>query len=703
MKLRLIAVPAATLAGMSLPAAAQEQLVLEPIVVETLRPPAAEASVPESVVVIEGDDIIREAGGDLPRYLGDRVPGFSQANGTISDASQTLRGRNYQVLVNGVPRVSQLRGFSRDLALIDPASIARVEIIKGATALYGNGAPGGIVNIITRAADEEGLGYGGLALLSFNDQNVGDSLATDVSAYTQFRNEAFGLRVDFAGSFTGDTFDGAGRLMPSDPLIGQGGGDNLTRYALSATADYTVGDHEFTFYGTAAHLSQDIDFNPDYTTDPVTTDLTSPYTGEDPEDDTQTFSLNYRNGATPLGELRVTAFYSHSDRRAAFVPLGPANPLVYFSGDPLDPQDPDAQSVLETEQYGLRTALTNDVGSASVTVGVDYQHDHVGQTILDGREIIAPMRQDSIAGFAQVDLPVGERIDLRAGMRYEKFFLDVEDFTRPEVFQLGVPVPLPAVEVTGGSFDYDALVFNIGGVLHATDAVDLFAGFNQGFSIPDVGAFTRRAMNPNPFDPTPVSFASIQPEAAIVNSYELGVRYDEGWLHGEAAGFVSTSEEGTTFDPATNEITQQEEIIWGAELTVAADVRDDLSLGAALGYQEGRYDSDGDGDIDAYLPNNRIVSPFTGTIYGDYAVTPRLSLGGEVVYTAGRDRDPAFELEDTFIVDLHGSYDLGPGTVYAGVWNLFDRDQLNPTATSVRNIPIADEGRRIWVGYSVRF
>lgn len=703
MRLMSSAAPAAILAGLALPAAAQDSFVVEPIVVETLRTPAVQGSVPGSIEIIEGDEIVEEAGGDLARFLGNRVAGMAPSTGTISGASQTLRGRDFQVLVNGVPRVSALRGFSRELALIDPSSISRVEIIKGATALYGNGATGGLVNIITRAADKEGASFGALTRLSFNDQNVGESLGTDLSAYGQYRNEDFGVRLDLGATLTNNTFDGAGRQMPSDPLIGQGGGDNLRRYALSATADYAVGPHEFELFGTVVKLDQDLDFNPDYSTDPVTTDFSSPYEGEDVEDGTKSFIANYRNRETPLGDLKVTGFYSNSERQAAFVPLGPANPLVYFSGDPLNPQDPDAQSVLDTEQYGARATLSNEFEYAIVTAGIDYQHDNVSQVILDGRDIIAPMSQDSIAGFVQVDVPVGEMVDLRAGVRYEKFFLDVEDFTRPTVFQLGVPFPIPAVDVIGGSFDYDALVFNLGGVLHVTEEIDVFAGFNQGFSIPDVGAFTRRALNPNPFDPSPISFASIQPAAAIVNSYEAGVRYDDDWLHVEAAGFVSTSDEGTTFDPATNEITQQEEIIWGAELDVAAEVTDDLAIGTVLGYQEGRYDSDGDGDIDAFLPNNRIVSPFTATVYGDYAVTPALAVGAEVVFTAGRDRDPAFELENTVTVNLHGTYDLGPGTVMAGVLNLFDRDQLNPTATSVRNIPIADEGRRIWVGYEIDF
>lgn len=711
------AAPAAILAGLAVPAAAQETITLAPIIVESFRMPTIQSAIPGTVEIIDGEEIV-DSGKDVSQFLGSRVAGLAPSNGSIlSNANQKMRGRHVQVLINGIPRVSALNGISRELALIDPSSIARIEVIKGATALYGNGAAGGIINIITRAADKEGLSFGGLTRFSFNSADPDDSLATDLSAYMQYREGDFGVRVDLGTTLTDGRFDGSGDLMPADPMIGQGGGSDLERYALSATVDYAIDEHEFEFHGNFVRIDQDIGHFADYATDPVSADFSNPYTGEDVEDETMSFSGTYRNRETLLGDLNVTAFYSKSEQRTAFVPFGPANPLVYYSGDPsgfpagdyLSLQDPDMQSLLDTEIYGVRATLTHDFDVVTVTAGVDYQHDNIRQTMLDGRDTITPLEQDSIAGFVQVDVPIGDMIDLSGGVRYEKFFLDVGNFTRPAaIYGPLLPYfpafgPIPAVDVTGGDFEYDALVFNLGGVLHATDEIDVFAGFHQGFSIPDVGSFTRRAMNANPFDPSPISFASIRPEAAIVNSYEIGARYDNDRVHAAVAGFVSTSEEGTTFDPATNEITQQEEIIWGAELNIAADVTEDLMLGTVLAYQEGKYDSDDNGSVDSYLPNNRIVSPFTATVYGDYAVTPKLDIGVEFVFTAGRDRDPAFDLDDTHTVNVHASYDLGPGEIQAGIWNLFDTAQLNPTATSVRNIPVADEGRRIWMGYQFEF
>ncbi|KIC20353.1 hypothetical protein RA20_09060 [Leisingera sp. ANG-Vp] len=67
-------------------------------------------------------------------------------------------------------------------------------------------------------------------------------------------------------------------------------------------------------------------------------------------------------------------------------------------------------------------------------------------------------------------------------MRYESFALTLDNFTRPDVVQLTAirAAALPAVNVTGGGFDYDAVVFNQGGVYHLTRVIIVFAGFSQG-------------------------------------------------------------------------------------------------------------------------------------------------------------------------------------------------------------------------------
>lgn len=707
-----------TTSGFAQEAEEEDLITLEPIIVTAYRSNADTSAIPGTVQVLTAEDLNQRIldGESLERILSDYVPGLSVSNGTISGASQTLRGRSIQILINGVARTSELRGFDRELALIDTNSVERIEIIKGSNAQYGNGATGGTINIVTKQAGDVTESTISTRL-SAQGEDLSNSLGGEIFAAHDVRAGDLGLRVELSAESMGDQFDGAGRQIPSDPIIGQGGGSDFTKYAIGVAADYSIGQHEFDLRFDANRFKQNIDFFTDYETDPVSVDPTAPYTGQPVEDETQALTLRYLNTQFALGELEVQGYYTHNDRTAAFVPAGVANPL-YYPISLTDPrQNPDAQTRLETTTYGIRstvrTPLDQLAAGAQLTWGVDIGKDEVNQRLLDGTEVIAPMDQNSVAAFVQLDTPIGDRFELSGGVRYERFDLTVSDFVRPNAVQLtaGGPVPLPAVNVIGGDFDYDATVFNLGGVYQVTERTDIFAGFSQGFSLPDVGAFTRRALPANPFLPgQTLSFASIAPEAQIVDTYEIGARYRGDAFRIEASAFFATSDEGTIFNAATSAITQQKEETWGAEIIADYQVNPALNIGVAASFTEGRFDSNGDGDTDSWLPNNRIASPFKTTLYGVYEFQNGLRVAGEVVYTGKREKQDYSTVEDTTTVNLRMAKQIGSGTLSVAVENLFDTDQLNPTASVVRinpltgeDIPVASEGRRFWAGYSVRF
>ncbi|MFV0491682.1 MAG: TonB-dependent receptor [Pseudorhodobacter sp.] len=705
-------------AFMTGPAPAQEQagdpVVLDEIILDASRTGATESAIPGAVQVLEGEELEQrvQGGESLERVLGATVPGFAPSNGTIGGASQTLRGRSPQILIDGAPRMSELRGFSRELSMIDPASIERIEIVKGSTARFGNGATGGIINIVTRLPED-----GERTDLSFglSTGNKGSSMGGSLSFGHSRHVGDLGIRLELSHRASNDLYDGDGNRIPSDPVIGQGNADNARKTAGAVAFDWRSGNHEVTGRIGAYNFTQEIDKFTNYGTDPVSVDSTD-YSGRDVTDKGRYATLNWRNSDTAIGETELSLYTSRTKRRAAFVPAGIANPL-YYPISPTDPtQDPNAQSELTTRTLGarftVRTALDGWREGAQLTWGLDIGHDNVSQRDQAGRHLIAPMKQDSVAGFAQLDLPLGN-VDLSAGLRAERFSLSVRDFIRPDAIQLtaGGPVLLPAVNVTGGDFDYDALVGNIGAVWHASPRFDLFAGISQGFSVPDVGGFTRRAMAANPFLPgQTVSFASLRPEAQKVNTAELGLRYFGERLDASASVFMSESDEGTVFDSATNTVTQQKERIWGGEAALRYTVNDALHFGGLLGWQEGKYDTDGDGSRESWLPNNRIPTPFTATLTAGYRFENGLRLDGELVYAAGRHKAGQPHLDEMVTVNLYGAYPLGAGNMVFGVTNLLDRAQNNITASSVRENPltgdairVADQGRRIFLGYGLSF
>ena len=677
------------------------------MIVTATRAPRPVASIPGSVIVIEKEEIQKELAftSDLTNVISKRVPGFSVSNQTISGASETFRGRRVQVLVDGVARSTPLRDVSRLLSVIDINRVERIEVVNGASSIYGDGATGGVINIITKDAEQENtINLEVSSGIRAFTEDIADSLAPEGSATASGRFGAFDYLATLSGRLVNDTFDGAGNRLPDDPLIGQGafaklGGSHEGR-RLEFSADFV-------------QLDQEPDFYADYDSDPVSVDFEDSYEAESIREDSNSQSLLFTDRNFALGDLSIRAYRNDIEKRFADARLSPANFAVLFSGDPANPVSEDGQTTLESLQYGVRstvdTRLDNLVQGVldglALTWGFDYGHSTTEQEFENGVETIAPMTLDSYAAFLQTEVTPWSFLLLRGGVRYERFDLEVDTFTRPSylVLQNGFTFPIPEVRVLGDEFTFDEFVFNLGAVAFATEELEFFAGYSRGYSLPDVGGFTRRAATGASGT---VDFADIGPEAQTVDNVEAGLRFDREPFRLALSGFVSWSDLGTNFDASTNEVQQQKEEIYGIEAIGEVDVLDNLTLGTVFGWREGRRDTDGNGSLDANLPNNRIGAPFRVTAYADYRTEFDLTLRFEALYTSRRnqfDGVQKVELKPTYTFNLSARYPVLGGQLGFGVENILDRAQENPTATATRNLPVNAFGRIVSLTYSRSF
>ena len=128
--------------------------------VTATRSAASAAAVPSAVTVVTREQIESQTkvAPRLGPILAQAVPGLAAATENLSNFGQNIRGRSLLVLIDGIPQ-STSRNVSRDFVNIDPAAVERVEVIRGATSLYGDGATGGVVNIITRRPTPGPLRY----------------------------------------------------------------------------------------------------------------------------------------------------------------------------------------------------------------------------------------------------------------------------------------------------------------------------------------------------------------------------------------------------------------------------------------------------------------------------------------------------------------------------------------------------------------
>ncbi|MGL4289514.1 MAG: TonB-dependent receptor [Phreatobacter sp.] len=705
-------------------------MVLDEITVTATRAARPIEQVPTTVQVIERAEIVQQLqfSNNPAVALSKLIPGYSASTETISGASESYRGRGLLVMIDGVPLNTPLRDVSRIASMIDLNSIERIEVASGASSLYGAGATGGTVNFITRRpVDGKPQVTVSTALRAFT-ANVGNSLAPEVSVSVLGGQNGFDYSVIATGRAAGRTYDGAGRELASDAMLGQGGGDRYWNGNLFARLGYNFdAARRFEISANMIRLEQNPQYNTLYSGTYARPDTSTLYQGSSVMERTSSFQARYTDTSFLLGNLSVLGFYNDTNKRFNYSSYSfPYNSQVYYSGNPASPTSPANQTILHSTRYGVNATVDTPLDfvwrGAKLTWGVDAVRDHTSQELTDGRAVFTPLAQTTLAGFTLLQVPITDRLTVRGGIRYENFALTVSDYTRPDVYaglSAATVFLLPALPVTGGSFNYSAPTYNLGATFKLTDTIDIYGGFSQGYALPDIGAFTRRAgstlayacpvMMPACLPAgTTVSYASIAPRAQLVNNYEIGIRGRIGSFRGGLAGFVSTSNDGVTFDSVTNQLSQQKEVIYGVEFQGEVALSTAFTLGTNMTYREGRYDSNKDGRLDSWLPNNRIANPFRGTLYGTYRFDNDVALRVEGVGFTGREQPinlggTIYKIRPGFTMNASVTAPVYGGQAFLAVNNLFDTLYENPSATSVRNLTSYAWGRTVTAGYRRSF
>ena len=123
----------------------EKRLEDQPMRVEVL----AREEIEEKMLMTPGDIVMM-----LNEMGGMRVQATSPSLGAASVRIQGMRGRYTRVLSDGLPLFGEVGGLG--LLQIPPMDLGQVEVIKGvASALYGAGAMGGVVNLLSRRPGRE--------------------------------------------------------------------------------------------------------------------------------------------------------------------------------------------------------------------------------------------------------------------------------------------------------------------------------------------------------------------------------------------------------------------------------------------------------------------------------------------------------------------------------------------------------------------
>jgi iron complex outermembrane receptor protein len=172
MKQKLITV--ALFGAIALPFAAYADTPMELLIVTPTRFAATPETSTVDVTVITASDIEKSAAKTLPALLAQHAGIRVFSNDGTPDMAIDLRGfgvtgnQNTLVLLDG-QQLNDIQLTSIRWSAIPLASIERIEIVNGSGAvLYGGGATGGTINIITKHPSKEMHGNAGIGLGSYN-------------------------------------------------------------------------------------------------------------------------------------------------------------------------------------------------------------------------------------------------------------------------------------------------------------------------------------------------------------------------------------------------------------------------------------------------------------------------------------------------------------------------------------------------------
>lgn len=684
--------------------------ISEEVTVSVTRSVESIAGIPAAITLVEKEQLAEQIlmTKNLSDALGNLVQGLAAGSQSMSVFGQSLRGRKVLVLIDGVPQ-STTRNVSRDLTTIDPSAIDRVEVLRGATALYGDGATGGVISILTLPPGDGrpllNTEIGESNSLKHPEGSFGGSLRQSVAQ----KVGRFDYSLSASFERVGGHFDGEGDRIPPDPH-GQGGPGETRTWNLFAKLGAEIAPNQ------RLQLSANVfDSLQDtrYANDPAVQLLPlgaaksrvreGLVTEQGVSTDNRQVSLDYTHKDIAGWRLQGQGYYRDY--------------LTFFGGSDQRRNNlvrAITQSYLDSEKWGGRLSMESPLlwskGPKLVT-GADYSSELTSQPVkmidpvaydrsgglvfapVSDRDWVPPIGLDSLGVFAEIDWPLNARWQLRAGARFEHITSDIDDFTT-----------IIGNFLRGGHLEYQDVQFNAGVVFHAADKLQVFSSFAQGFSIPDIGLVLRGASAGS-------SVATLPFEAQKVNNYEVGLRGQWDAVQPSLAAYYATSELGISSGGFNQPVVRAPERTWGFEASLDARVGERLGAGAAVTWMEGKTDPNLDG-VYTYLNTFRI-QPLKVTGYIGHQTLDRWHNRLQVFYSGERNRFPGSRLFGEFpvrsytTIDFLSRIDLGPGALRIGVENLlnnqyFVRDsQLFRTGTN--SSYTAARGAALNIAYSFRW
>ncbi|WP_421193017.1 TonB-dependent receptor [Aeromonas enteropelogenes] len=693
-------------------ALASESTSFDEMVVVSSRTPKAISDIPGTVWYIDSERIEQEyrGGKSLGEILASSIPSLDISSGARTNYGQNLRGRKMLVMIDGISLQSS-RQISRYMDSIDPFNIERIEVLSGATSIYGAGASGGVINIVTKKATNEELEFESYVGTT-SGFNSGEDLDYKLAQSISGGNDKVKARTSVVYSESQGFFDADGEIITPD--ISQGSLQFNQTVDFLTTVGINLSDTKhLNLLGQYYDSQQDSPYGL-YIENGDFIDVRKGFDSDREHGTTRVMlSTSYIDDKFLGHQLITEASYRKEDQ--TYTP--------YFSSS--------GQQI--SDVFSVKAALAKKFDKLNLVYGLDAYQDKLesNQALYDpvlanntGSLLNRTYAQvgrypgievGSVAGFVQADYAITDDWIVEGGFRYQYMTNKIDDFVGYQQQQrIAAGKGSSADAVPGGETDYSVGLFNLGTIYHLNDSSQVWANFSQGFDLADPakyygqGEYTRvgdhwklnKSINVNDSKMSGIK----------TNSVELGYRLDQGGFNFQTAAYYSHSDKSVEYNKKTLLIEELEDKkrVYGLEGMASYWVHDNIQLGAAGHYVVSEIKGDnGWQDMTAGEASTSKASAWAGW-YGS-----ALSLKVQSQTMFDYEDSEQNKLNGYTVFDLLGSYQLPIGSLGFGVQNLFDRDyttiwgQRAQIVYSAHYEPAAYDykgrGRTYTLNYQVKF
>ncbi|WP_374463784.1 TonB-dependent receptor [Chryseobacterium sp.] len=551
---------------------------IEDGVIVASRKPTKISEVPGTVWVVQKEKIREQAKSGVPikEMLSILIPSMDIGPQGRTNYGQNMRGRSALVMIDGVS-LNSIRAISRQLDAIDPFNIERIEVLSGASSIYGGNATGGIINIITKTPSKKGIsGETELGVRTgFMGKDDHDFRAAQSIAA---KGDKFFGRLGVAYQQNGGVYGADQKQLFTDitqtdlqynqsiDILATGGYQFNNKHKITASVQY----YNSKFNGDRSlYLGENLSA---FTTkNPSLLEMRDGFSSDKNVGTERYMGTVAYNGNGILGGQDLYVQLATRGEKLGFYPF-PGNVTLQTGKIPYM-----SSSQQDTYYSGIKALLSKSWRGLNVTYGADFDFEKFEgtQSVYDMAKTMSSgglvnetkynlgryptNHSQSYAGYVQAKYNILPKLQLNAGIRYQHINVKMDDFVGSEQqTQVAMGYGSSASAIPGGESSYNVTLANAGLLYKFNEQHQVWGTFSQGASLADPAKFygigQYKLVGTN-WDVISSINVKEQPLQAIkTNQFEVGYRVNKGGLRAQVAGFMSNSDKTVAVDKKTFQI-----------------------------------------------------------------------------------------------------------------------------------------------------